>query len=94
MKKYLLILFALILNPLATHAESENNDFEAELRQLEAREMAQEEKADALVQKIDIIDSVTEQNAAVLKEELPETKTFPISQEIKAIKKIRRIPSR
>ena len=95
MKKYLFLLFTLALTAFTTRADTTANDFEAELRQLEARELAHDEKEDALVEKTIVVDSVSEQNAALLKKsELPEPPAVPISQELKAVKKTRRIPSR
>ena len=84
MRKYLYILLSLTIVPLIAKAESEASDFEAELRNLETREMAQIEKEDAL------IDSVNEQKAGVVKETIKELEaSIPATP-----KKTRRIPSR
>jgi hypothetical protein len=84
MRKYLYILLSLTIVPLIAKAENEASDFEAELRNLETREMAQIEKEDAM------IDSVNEQKAGVVKETIKELET-PIPA---TPKKTRRIPSR
>ena len=89
MRKYLFVILSFIIVPIVSKAQTETSDFEAELRSLEAREMAQNEKEDALV------DSVTEQKAAPVRENPKENIVpAPITPEFSTIKKTRRIPSR
>lgn len=92
MTKYLLIILLTVLV----------NDFEAELRLLEQKEMLQEEKAEMLVEKIPspnnkenewLLDSVSTKKSATSKTS-PLSEVAPISQESHTAKKSRRIPSR
>ena len=103
MIKYLFIIPLALLLFSKAKAETVINDFEAELRSLEKKEILQDEKADALVEKISapnnsnigetmILDTVNVQNAAPIK--IPPDVPAPISQESSTPKKTRRIPSR
>jgi hypothetical protein len=90
MTKYL----SLILCALCFSFGASANDFEAELRLLEHSELVQDAKEDSLVEQIAVVDSVSEQSAAPLKETTLNNSIAPISQELSTPKKIRRVPSR
>lgn len=102
-KYFFIFLLAALILPIG-RAETSPNDFEAELRLLEHKEMKEEEKADELVQKMSVQnnpegenlmmeDSVTAQKSATTRI-TPALETTPLSQDITPVKKTRRIPSR
>jgi hypothetical protein len=94
MKKiyFSVILFTTII-AVSGKAQTSINEFESELRLLEQNELAQDQKADALIEKISVEDTVSDQKAAISKEVIPESPA-PISQQLQTVKKIRRVPSR
>ena len=102
MTKYLFILLSALLLTPAIKAETSTNDFEAELRLLESRNLIQEEKAEILVEKMsaqnnsnrenDIVeDSVSTKKAATSKV-ITDSELEPFNPP--TAKKTRRIPSR
>ncbi|MDD4974195.1 MAG: hypothetical protein PHY93_07570 [Bacteriovorax sp.] len=106
MTKYLFILLWVSLLTPAIKAETSTNDFEAELRLLESRDLLQEEKAELLVEKMstqnnsnrenDVIeDSVSTKKAATTTTTTPtgpDSEPGPLNPT--TTKKTRRIPSR
>ncbi|MDO9183084.1 MAG: hypothetical protein Q7U04_11780 [Bacteriovorax sp.] len=89
MTKYILIILLSALIHPATKADTLNNEFEAELRLLEANELVQDAVQDTKVENL-IQDRVNTQSSATSKKEiLPELVPVPTTT-----KKTRRVPSR
>ena len=89
MTKHLFSLLFITFISLAAKAETSSNDFESELRFLEKKEIVQEEKAEALVEKMSaqnnstrendlITDSVSTKDAATTKLKTPPGDVSPL----------------